>query len=90
MTTVDARGLSCPEPLMMTQTAVKKADGPVTVLVDSVVPRDNILKFVKKKKKILAGCPSTETTVLDNRGLLRVVTSDVIYSQCFILQTQKI
>ena len=33
MTTVDARGLSCPEPLMMTQAAVKKADGPVTVEV---------------------------------------------------------
>ncbi len=67
MTTVDARGLSCPEPLMMTQTAVKKADGPVTVLVDSVIPRDNILKFAKKKKK--------ETVVTEENGVYTIVIS---------------
>lgn len=51
MKTVDARGLACPEPLMMAQAAVKKADEPVEVLVDSVIPKENICKFAKKKKK---------------------------------------
>ena len=33
MKEVDARGLSCPEPLMLTAEALKSADGPVKVLV---------------------------------------------------------
>ena len=67
MATVDARGLSCPEPLMMTQAAVKRADGPVTVLVDSVIPRDNILKFAKKKKK--------NVQVTEDNGVFTIVIS---------------
>ena len=58
MITVDARGLACPEPLMMTQQALKKADEPVRVLVDSPIPKENIAKFAKKKKK---ECVITET-----------------------------
>ena len=57
MKTIDARGLSCPEPLMRAQAALKKADGPITVLVDGVVPRDNITKLAKKNKK---NCEVTE------------------------------
>lgn len=67
MATVDARGLACPEPLMMTMAAVKKADGPVTVLVDSVIPRDNILKFAKKKKR--------EAVVTEENGVYTIVIS---------------
>ena len=33
MEIVDARGLSCPEPLMLTDQALKKANGPIKVLV---------------------------------------------------------
>lgn len=44
MVTVDAKGLFCPEPLMMTQDALKKNPGEqVVVEVDSATPRDNIL-----------------------------------------------
>ncbi len=44
MKTVDARGYSCPEPVIMTQNAVKEGL-PVTVLVDSMTPVKNISRF---------------------------------------------
>lgn len=51
MVTVDAKGLFCPEPLMMTQDALKKNSGEqVVVEVDSAAPRDNILRLARRKK----------------------------------------
>ncbi len=51
MVTVDAKGLSCPQPLMMVQDALKKNPGQqVSVEVDSAAPRDNILRLAKRKK----------------------------------------
>lgn len=51
MVTVDAKGLFCPEPLMMTQAALKKNPGEqVVVEVDSATPRDNILRLARRKK----------------------------------------
>lgn len=48
---VDARGLSCPEPLMLAQDALKKHSGPVTVFVSEVSQRDNIENYAKKMGK---------------------------------------
>lgn len=51
MVTVDAKGLFCPEPLMMTQDVLKKNPGEqVVVEVDSATPRDNILRLARRKK----------------------------------------
>lgn len=51
MVTVDAKGLFCPEPLMMTQAALRKNPGEqVVVEVDSATPRDNILRLARRKK----------------------------------------
>lgn len=51
MVTVDAKGLFCPEPLMMAQDALKKNPGEqVVVEVDSATPRDNILRLARRKK----------------------------------------
>lgn len=51
MVTVDAKGLFCPEPLMMTQDVLKKNPGEqVVVEVDSAAPRDNILRLARRKK----------------------------------------
>lgn len=44
MNTVDARGYSCPEPVIMTQNAVKEGT-PVTILVDNMTPVKNISRF---------------------------------------------
>lgn len=50
MIEVDARGLSCPEPLMVTDQAMKKHPGePLKVLVTEAHSRTNVEKFAKSK-----------------------------------------
>jgi tRNA 2-thiouridine synthesizing protein A len=46
---VDARGLSCPQPVIMSRDAVKKLEsgGSVEVLVDTVTSRDNVRRAVE-------------------------------------------
>lgn len=51
MKEVDARGLSCPEPLMMTADALKEANGPVKVLVSEPHQKMNIEKYAKDHGK---------------------------------------
>ena len=48
---VDARGLSCPEPLMMTAEALKKQKGQIKVLVSEPHQRTNVEKFAKDHGK---------------------------------------
>ena len=48
---VDARGLSCPQPLMMTNDAIKSQNGPIKVLVSEPHQRTNVEKFAKDKGK---------------------------------------
>ncbi len=44
--TVDARGLSCPQPAMLTRQAIEKlTKGTVEVLVDSSTARENISRL---------------------------------------------
>jgi selenium metabolism protein YedF len=42
---VDARGLSCPQPVILTRRALSAGGDQVTTLVDSEVARDNIVKM---------------------------------------------
>ena len=51
MKEVDARGLSCPEPIMLTAEALKSADGPVKVLVSEPHLRTNVEKLAKDRGK---------------------------------------
>lgn len=51
MKEVDARGLSCPEPLMLTAKALKNASGPVKVLVSEPHQKMNVEKFAKDHGK---------------------------------------
>lgn len=45
---VDARGLSCPEPAMLARQALLAAgSGTLTVLVDSITSRDNVIRTAK-------------------------------------------
>jgi len=47
---VDARGKACPIPVVMTKKAIEGIDeGVITVLVDSVASRENVIKFVKSE-----------------------------------------
>lgn len=51
MKEVDARGLSCPEPVLLTEEALKSGNGPVKVLVNEAHQRTNIEKLAKNKGK---------------------------------------
>ena len=51
MKIVDARGLSCPEPLMLTAEALKSGEGPVKVLVSEPHQRTNVEKYAKDHGK---------------------------------------
>ena len=46
---VDARGRSCPEPVLMTKKALAQQSGPLQVLVDNQVAVDNITRFAQNK-----------------------------------------
>ena len=47
MNTLDARGYSCPEPVLMTKKALQDAGAPLEVLVDNQTARNNIERFAK-------------------------------------------
>jgi len=49
MTTVDARGLSCPEPVLLARRAIQAlgAGGDLEVLVDTVTSRENVLRTAR-------------------------------------------
>ncbi len=64
MKVVDARGLSCPEPIMLTNEALKKADE-VKVLVDEAHQKTNVEKFAKEKGK--------STTATDKGGYFEII-----------------
>lgn len=46
MKKIDCRGLSCPEPVIMTKRALKE-DSEVVVTVDNRVPMENISRFAR-------------------------------------------
>lgn len=49
-TTVDARGLSCPQPALMTRNALRAAQGDtVEVLVDTKTSRDNCTRVAQRE-----------------------------------------
>ncbi|MGD9030398.1 MAG: sulfurtransferase TusA family protein [Anaerolineae bacterium] len=39
---VDARGFSCPQPVIMARKAIKEAEFPIEVLVETVTSRENV------------------------------------------------
>lgn len=47
---IDARGLSCPEPVLLTEQALKKhGNTPFCVEVNSASARDNVVKLLSGK-----------------------------------------
>ncbi len=46
MVNVDARGLSCPQPILMTKKAVEKKPESLTVTVDNETAKNNVLRFL--------------------------------------------
>ena len=46
--TVDARGLSCPQPVILARNAIKTGEFPVEVLVETVTSRENVRRAAEK------------------------------------------
>jgi TusA-related sulfurtransferase len=50
MTEVDARGLSCPMPVIKTKNALEETEsGEVVVIVNDATSRDNVTRLAKSK-----------------------------------------
>ena len=47
-TTVDARGFSCPQPVIMTRKAIQAGEFPIEVLVETVTSRENVRRAAEK------------------------------------------
>ena len=65
MKEVDARGLSCPEPIMLTAQALDGATEPVKVLVSEPHQKMNVEKLAKTKGK--------KTTSTEKDGCFEIV-----------------
>ena len=65
MKEVDARGLSCPEPLMLTAEALKGATEPVKVLVNEAQQKTNVEKYARDHGK--------KATSVEKDGYIEVV-----------------
>ena len=48
MTTLDARGLSCPEPVIMIQKAMKTKEASYDMIIDNHASKENVTRFAEK------------------------------------------
>ena len=46
--TVDARGLSCPQPVILARNAIQAGDFPIEVLVETVTSRENVRRAAER------------------------------------------
>lgn len=61
----DARGLLCPEPVLITKNEIERlGQGTFQVLVDTVAARDNITRLAKSKKWEISVEPRGDEFVL--------------------------
>ena len=58
--TVDARGLSCPQPVILARRAISAAQFPIEILVETVTSRENVRRIAEKQ-----GCTVTVEGVGD-------------------------
>ncbi len=47
--TIDARGLSCPQPVILAKTAIDTGKFPIIVWVDTVTARENVRRMAEFK-----------------------------------------
>lgn len=51
---IDARGLSCPQPVLLAMEAVKRGPGPYKILVDNPTARENVTRFFRRSGKTVS------------------------------------
>ena len=65
--TVDARGLSCPQPVILARKAIQEGQFPIEVLVETVTSRENVRRASQK-----LGC---QVSVEETGGEFKLVLS---------------
>lgn len=65
MSEIDARGLSCPQPVILLKKALSAKPDSCAILVDNMTAKENVTKFGKK-----AGYTASEQ---ENEGEYRIV-----------------
>ena len=63
--TVDARGLSCPQPVVLTMEALKKHAEAYEVLVDNQTALNNVSRFAKNAGKTVSFTESGEDYIIE-------------------------
>ena len=51
---VDARGLSCPLPVIQAKKAIKEGEFPVEVIVETVTSRENVRRLAEKEGLVVS------------------------------------
>lgn len=46
---IDARGLSCPQPVLLVTRALEEGDTDLEILVDNEVSKENVLRLVARR-----------------------------------------
>ena len=64
---VDARGFSCPQPVIMARKAISEGVFPIEVLVETVTSRDNVCRMAEK-----SGCTVGVAAVADDEFKLTI------------------
>ncbi len=47
---IDAKGLACPEPVILTKKALKDKPNELTVIVDNIAAKENVTRFAEAMK----------------------------------------
>lgn len=53
MSKVDTRGMSCPQPILMTKNALKENPAEIIILIDNKTAETNVSRFLKKSNYII-------------------------------------
>ena len=65
MKKVDARGLSCPEPVVLTRKALQSKENAYQILVDSETCKENVTRFAKSQGYNVKVTVKDEDIILD-------------------------
>ena len=44
---IDARGLSCPQPVLITKKAIEKDEFPIEIIVETITSRENVKRIAE-------------------------------------------
>jgi tRNA 2-thiouridine synthesizing protein A len=69
--TVNARGLSCPQPVIMARKAITEGIFPIELLVETATSRDNVCRMAEK-----SGCTVNVAIVADDEFKLTIEKAD--------------